>query len=434
MISLKNVKSNGFISRPLMSKMKKIISSERMLGMEIIDVSSPTWMIFANMMTDPQPFHLGKDGMTIYMGKSSDPLQFKLVPLGTEDQTQGGEREEDSFDPTMPLDESLLVPDVLRDNPHVSFVLSSEPPSDFHRKKLREEKNLISAVTRVKNIRKSEELEQRLEKQTEIRRFLNIRKGELLLFEARCRCCHNGGWIAGRLYVFEHYLGFHGSFFGSKISLALRLGKTTAKIVKKTLMVENEIMNIQFRARSSETIEQALKIITEQSALHLDDVPDVWGGNPSGVSLNDEIGANEEKGGLTNEDWKELLKGAKVRCYEKDAVILEEGQQTGGLYQVSFGAVRIEKFMPDTGKKMKVAHLPLGEIFGEMSFLSSTKEGSMASASVVADDDEVDVYFISEEFILKCFQSKGLGGRFFHYLAHSLSKRFYNTIKKNINK
>ena len=410
--------------------MKKIISSERMLGMEIIDVSSPTWVIFANMMSDPQPFHVGKDGTTIYMGKSPDPLQFQLVPLETEDQTSG-EREEDLFDPTMPLDESLLVPDVVRDNPHISFVLSSEAPSDFHRKKL-EEKTLLGAV---KNIRRkddgSEGMEQRLEKHTEIRRILKIRQGELLLYETRCRCCHNGGWITGRLYIFEHYVGFHGSFFGSKFSLVLRLGnRTTANIMKKTLLVESDIMSVQFRSRSSDAIEQALKVIKEQLALHGNDVvPDADGVI---ASMNDETGDDDNKGGLTNEDWKELLKGAKVRCYERDAVILEEGQQTGGLYQVSYGAVRIEKYLPDMGKPTKVAHLPLGEIFGEMSFLSSTKEGSTASATVVADDDEVDVYFISEEFIQKCFQSKGLGGRFFHYLAHSLSKRFYNTIQKNI--
>ena len=437
MISLKNVKSNGFISRPLVSKMKKIISSERMLGMEIIDVSSPTWLIFANLMTDPQPFHVGKDGATIYMGKSSDLLKFQLVPLDTDDQAQGGgEKEEDSFDPTVPLDESLLVPDVLRDNVHVSFVLSSEPPSDFHFRKKGEETTLQNTVKRVKNIRKkddaSEEIEQRLEeKQSEIRRFLNIRKGESLLYETRCRCCHNGGWITGRLYIFENYLGFHGSFFGNKISLALRLGNlTTAKIVKKTLIVESDIIDIQFRSRTSDAIEQALKVIKEQSAMASSDVDGDAGASPSpssSVSLNDGTPGNDAKGGLTNEDWKELLKGAKVKCYERGALILQEGQPAGGLYQVSYGAVRIEKYSSESKRNKTVAHLPLGEIFGEMSFLSATKE-SMASASVVADDDEVDVYFISAEFIQKCFQTKGLGGRFFFFLALCLSKRFYKTI------
>ena len=81
-ISLKNLKSNGYISRPVgVTKSKKIIrftnyflysipipspltsptnSSEGMLGLEMLDVSSPTWYLFGNLMTDPQPLFLGK--------------------------------------------------------------------------------------------------------------------------------------------------------------------------------------------------------------------------------------------------------------------------------------------------------------------------------------------------------------------------------------
>ena len=53
----------------------------------------------------------------------------------------------------------------------------------------------------------------------------------------------------------------------------------------------------------------------------------------------------------------------------------------------------------------------------------------MASASVIADEDEVDVYFIPADFILKCFQTKRLGGRFYHYIAACLSKRFFSSVK-----
>ena len=50
----------------------------------------------------------------------------------------------------------------------------------------------------------------------------------------------------GRLYVFEHYLGFHGSFFSNKIALACRMTQITEpKIVKKTLFMKSDLLDLQ---------------------------------------------------------------------------------------------------------------------------------------------------------------------------------------------
>ena len=51
---------------------------------------------------------------------------------------------------------------------------------------------------------------------------------------------------SGRLYVFEHYLGFHGSFFSNKIALAFCLRQiTNTRIIKKTLFMKSDIHDLQ---------------------------------------------------------------------------------------------------------------------------------------------------------------------------------------------
>ena len=103
------------------------------------------------------------------------------------------------------------------------------------------------------------------------------------------------------------------------------------------------------------------------------------------VSISQYPAVTDEKvtKGLTQDDWKEILKGAKVKCYDKNSVIVGEGQVVQGLYQISYGSVRIEKFSKELGKGVVVTTLPSGEIFGEMSFLSanSIKEKSTSISS-----------------------------------------------------
>ena len=441
MISLKNVRANCFISRPAVGKRLK--TSDRALSHEFLDVSSPTWTIFAQMMSEPVPFYLAKDNQTLKVGKKAEPLQFSLVPLDIEATTKG-EKEEDSFDPTLPLDDSLLISDVVRDHSHVSFVLHSEAPTDFHRyvevlreevaKGLGAEREKLKGTVRkgLKALKKKEDGSQ-ANKQFQICRMLNIRQGEQLLHDFRCRLSHNGGMINGRLYVFDRYLGFYGSFFATKLSIVWRLAHISDMSKnKRNLILKSDVQEMNLRFASLEMLDTVYTTLQKQSevARTMSSDPNYEPANiPSTVTagtLSSEIGGgsgnSSDTKGLTSDDWRQLLKGAKVRCYEKDSVILGEGQLTTGLYQISHGHVRIEK------KGVSVAKLLAGEIFGEMSFLTGGKEGTVASASVVAGEEEVDVYFISNEYIQKLFQTKGFGGRFYEYLASCLSKRFFKTV------
>ena len=61
------------------------------------------------------------------------------------------------------------------------------------------------------------------------------------------------------------------------------------------------------------------------------------------------------------------------------------------------------------------------EPFGEISFL----QGGAATASVVADDEKVEVYVFEGYYLNTLYASDAaLAGRFFHYLSTLLSSRF----------
>uniref|UniRef100_A0A7S4NJH7 Cyclic nucleotide-binding domain-containing protein n=1 Tax=Paramoeba aestuarina TaxID=180227 RepID=A0A7S4NJH7_9EUKA len=164
----------------------------------------------------------------------------------------------------------------------------------------------------------------------------------------------------------------------------------------------------------------------------------------------------EEEGewmGLTKEDWGLLIIGSRGFSYIKNQTILTEGEVSFGLYQIASGTVRVEKKVP--GKKsIVVAKLSAGEIFGEMSLMmyqnkekkeggvmqsgsqqtnTACSNGTAAGASVIADTPDVDVYFMSGEYLLQQFEKdERLSGRFFHYLCNCLSQRLLRTINQNL--
>jgi CRP-like cAMP-binding protein len=393
-------------------------------------------------MTDPQPFYLAKDDQSVHIGKSSEILYFKFIPI--EGDSQQIPVAGDSYDPTIPMEESLMLPSIFKDFRGISLVIHSEPPTDFHRQmesrisELSKRASFVDERVRLKEsvrkmIKKKNDIvldERESEKRTDICRHFQIRQGENLIFEERCRLHNEGGWINGRVYIFDNYVAFTGTFFVNRISFVCRTAQITEIIVrKKTLSLKGELRDLEMKFSSLELVEVMKKMINQQlQEAKLRGSNDLSIGNP----IESQGETLEEKG--LSEDWKLLLKGAKVRCYERDSVILSEGQITNGLYQISYGTVRIVKYDANTKQGIPIARIPSGEIFGEMSFLTtgaSGKGGAEASASVIADDEVVDIYFISKEYIQKAFQTrKGLGGRFYHYLATCLAQRFYNTALK----
>jgi len=136
------------------------------------------------------------------------------------------------------------------------------------------------------------------------------------------------------------------------------------------------------------------------------------------VSLVDDDPMNSGSTTLTNVDWELIIKGARTITYTKDDVIIEEGQKYQRIYQINKGICRIEKIK--NGKNVVLGHMGVEESFGEISFL----QGSGTTASVIADQDGVELCIIEGYFMKMLFGlQRGLASRFFKYLAAGIASR-----------
>ena len=90
--------------------------------------------------------------------------------------------------------------------------------------------------------------------------------------------------------------------------------------------------------------------------------------------------------------------------------------------QIVSGNCRIEKQLPDQPDiSIVLGKMKPGEIFGEITFLT---EGP-ATASVYADDDFVDMYFIDGKYLKETLLETHpqVVVRFYNYLCINLAKR-----------
>jgi len=142
---------------------------------------------------------------------------------------------------------------------------------------------------------------------------------------------------------------------------------------------------------------------------------------------------------FTLSDWKVILQGATRRSFNKGDIIIEEGSKSQKIYHITFGTCRIEKKAPYSKKREAYAKklqsvevkpkkgLPqiLGRIgppqtLGEISLLL----GGSATASVIADSEEVEVLDVEKGFIDVMFvRYPDMAGKFYHYLASVLARR-----------
>jgi len=148
-------------------------------------------------------------------------------------------------------------------------------------------------------------------------------------------------------------------------------------------------------------------------------------------------------------DWELIMQIGLQLTYMKDEVIIEEGETHQRIFQINQGTCRIEKrsaqYDKDNTKRDKNKLKPkraskklkdikvLGtmsdvETFGEITFL----EGGSASASVIADEDNVEVFLVEGNILNILFvRYPDLEGRFYHYLASILARRLKKREKDN---
>lgn len=125
---------------------------------------------------------------------------------------------------------------------------------------------------------------------------------------------------------------------------------------------------------------------------------------------------------LTNDDERLLLERAVVQRFTRDERILEEGSHRAALFLIESGAARVERV--HFGRGVSFARLGPGDLFGEISFLASAP----ASATVIADDDVVEVAIIDDSLLYSLLSSvPGLASRFYQSLAATLALRLRDT-------
>jgi len=124
--------------------------------------------------------------------------------------------------------------------------------------------------------------------------------------------------------------------------------------------------------------------------------------------------------GLTAEDWKLILGGAKRLTARKETVLINQGTTFQRIFQVIRGTCRIERRAKDCTSPTVVASITDNEIFGEISFVQ--KKG--ATASVIVDSDETEVFIIEGYYMNRLLQLRPeLASRFLHYICSVLQRR-----------
>ena len=125
---------------------------------------------------------------------------------------------------------------------------------------------------------------------------------------------------------------------------------------------------------------------------------------------------------LTQDDHRLLLEQAQPLVYQRNQPILEEGTQRAALFVVRQGSARIER--AHFGRGVAFGRLGAGDVFGESAFL----EALPASASVIADEDEVIVDVLDGQIVQSLLTSvPGLAPRFYQSLAVTLAQRLRET-------
>lgn len=134
----------------------------------------------------------------------------------------------------------------------------------------------------------------------------------------------------------------------------------------------------------------------------------------------------KETGGLSKPDdeWNNLVKGAKKRVFQKDEFIIRDGDSSVRLYQVIKGSVRIEKVIKGRDTQV-IAILEEGEIFGELSFL----EKRDATADVVANEPLTEISIIESYYLQALFNvTPTLATSFYRHISYILNNRLYSTM------
>lgn len=231
----------------------------------------------------------------------------------------------------------------------------------------------------------------------------------------------------GTLFVSQRYVCFESHVFGLTTKEVISLSKVTKIEVskKRELKIATKSKKIYLILENLDEFHSLLVSLCSNSSDTQEEGPEyadpkVLKARKSqkkifGSSSHEE---SDFSGGMTKLDWNKVQQGFKCITYKRDEPIITQGTMHHRIYQIAKGRCRIE-IQRDSDTQI-VGYVEEGALLGEMSFLEDTA----ATASVISDEDSVDVYVLEGCFINILFvKFPDLAGRFYCYLASVIATR-----------
>lgn len=142
------------------------------------------------------------------------------------------------------------------------------------------------------------------------------------------------------------------------------------------------------------------------------------GSNEDELGIDEDLSSIHQDLSLSQSDWSLILQGSEFSTYTKDEVILSEVDESHSIYQIGRGSCRIEKL--ENGKPVVLGIMQQSEMFGEISFLT----GAGATVTILANENNVDIFKIDRDYIFKIFEKNpSIAGKFYKFLSWVLARR-----------
>ena len=124
-------------------------------------------------------------------------------------------------------------------------------------------------------------------------------------------------------------------------------------------------------------------------------------------------------GELDFEDRVRLLESANPETFQPGSVIIRQGEELKTIFVILDGEVVVEQLNPHETETMELARLGVGNVFGEMSFLTGER-----TSATVRTMTEVDVLCLPHRHLRNFLdQDPTFAAQFFKSLAVTLAAR-----------
>jgi len=278
-------------------------------------------------------------------------------------------------------------------------------------------------------------LDPKILRDRQFRQLFNFPDDEVLIKEYKASLL---GTISapGTLFVSQRHVSFYVKLFNHKTKMSLEyseISKISKKKNKITLELVSKKKAIVIRLKDDEDddafqlLENIIESLDPQSRPSIVQQPSLNCLESNSYSLEkwreDLLKEKENPLAMTPEDWKLIIGGAKRLVCKKGTTIIAEGNEFQRIFQIVRGKCRTEAIMEvENGlrKTQSLGSITPNQIFGEVSFVQ--RKG--ATATVIADSDEVEMFVIEGYFFKRLLQIRPeLSGRFLHYICSVLQRR-----------